>query len=53
MVVVIRTEGVVLTVRVLSDIEFAKDNDRFVSQVPTMRLVFWMFGMSYANCQVR
>ena len=41
-----------LTVRVLSDIEFAEDNDRFISQVSTMSLVFWMFGMSYANCPV-
>ena len=44
---------VALTVRVLSDIEFAKDNDCFISQVPTVRPVFWVLGMSYANCQVR
>lgn len=37
--------AVVRTVRVLGGVEFAKDNDRFVSQVPTVNSVFRMFWM--------
>ena len=41
------------TVRVLSDIEFTKDHDRFVSQVPAVGLVSWMFGMNDPDELVR
>ena len=36
---------VVRTIRILGDVEFAKDDNGFVSQVPAVSLVSWMFGM--------
>ena len=41
-----------LTVGVLGDIESAKDNDCFLSQVTTVSSVFWVFGVSDPKCQV-
>ena len=37
--------GSIRTVRVLGDIEFTKDHDRFVSQIPSISLVSWVFRM--------
>ena len=43
----------VRTVRVLSDVELAKDNDRFVSQVPAVGLVPWVFRVSDPKMPVK
>ena len=53
MVLVILTGWGARTVRVFSYIEFTKGDDRFVSQVPTVSSVSWMFGMGDPSCQVR
>ena len=41
------------TVRVLSDVEFAKDHYRFFSQVAAVGLVPWVFRMDDPNKWVR
>lgn len=53
MILVICSGWGVHTVRVLSDIEFTKDHDRFVSQIPTVSLISWVFWMGDPDCQVR
>jgi len=43
----------VRTVRVLSDVELAKDNDRFVSQESAVGLVPWVFRVGDPNEPVK